>query len=65
MPLNPKELLLVPIRWRKLRDGQWSATFDNQECALEMNDFPEDPLYTVTVGEQAIDLDDLPSRWTI
>lgn len=63
--MNPKELLFLPIRWQRVCEGHWSATVDDQECALLMNDFPEEPLYTVTVGGRSIDLDDPPPRWTI
>jgi hypothetical protein len=65
MALNPKELLLRPLRWRKVRDGRWRAVADGQECVLQMNDFPEEPLYTLTVGELSLDLDDPPLHWTI
>lgn len=65
MALNPKELLLRSVRWRKVRDGYWSATVDGEQCALQMNDFPEEPLYTVTVKGGSVDVDDPPRNWTV
>ncbi len=64
-PVTPKELLLLPIRWRKLRDGTWSARVGDQDCLLRMNDFPEEPLYTVIAGPSSLDIDDVPRNWTI
>jgi hypothetical protein len=63
--LCPKELLLLPVRWRRVRDGHWSATVNDRDCSLRMNDFPEEPLYTVTVEGVSIDIDDAPRTWSI
>lgn len=62
---SPKELLLQSIRWRKVRDGHWVAQVGEVECMLRMNDFPEEPLYTVTVGGASMDVEDAPRGWTI
>jgi hypothetical protein len=63
--LSPKELLLRQIQWRKVSDGQWRATVEALECRLTMNDFPDQPLYTLTVAGSSLDLDAPPTGWTI
>jgi len=30
-----------------------------------MNDFPDEPFFTLTVGQKSIDFDDEPRAWTI
>jgi hypothetical protein len=62
--MSPKELLLLPARWWKVSDGRWTAQVNGHQCVLTMNNFPEEPLYTATVDEKQIDLDDAPSQWT-
>lgn len=63
--LSPRELLLLPIHWRKKSEGHWSASVRGHECSLRMNDFPEEPLYTIVVHEKSLDIDDAPQCWRI
>ena len=59
------ELLSLPVVWEKVRDGLWTARVRDTECLLRMNNFPEEPLYTVTAGVSSVDIDDAPAGWTI
>jgi len=63
--MSPKELLLLPVRWRKVNDGRWDAQVNEHQCTLMMNNFPEEPLYTVSVDGRLLDLDDAPGQWVI
>lgn len=59
-------LLRIPINWKKEdAPASWVAEVDGETCHLRMNDFPDEPLYTVIFRGQAADLDDPPSDWTI
>lgn len=58
---SPKDLLRLHIRWKKLAPGRWEARVTETVCTLTMNDFPEEPLYTVRVAGQSLDLDDAPA----
>lgn len=59
-----EDLLRAEIVWRS-KDGAWSAIVEGQECVLVMNDFPDEPLYTLRWRDQSIDFDDAPSCWRI
>ena len=38
---------------------------EGQKCELVMNDFPEEPLYTLSCDGETLDLDDAPPEWII
>lgn len=63
--MTARALLALPIIWKKVSDGVWRTTVDGCDCRLRLNDFPEEPLYTVQVGDDAIDIEDAPAAWTI
>lgn len=63
--LSPKELLLLQVHWRKIHDGQWHGLVNGRDCYLHLNNFPEEPLYTVSVGDRSLDVEDAPHAWTI
>lgn len=63
-PIN--DLLKMEIVWARAGDCfEWSALVGVDQYLLRMNDFPDEPLYTVYWGGQQIDLDDPPSGWVI
>jgi len=64
-PLRARDLLHLSIDWRETKPGTWVATVDGVECVLTMNDFPDEPLYTVHALGETFDLDDPPSAWRI
>jgi hypothetical protein len=55
------------INWQcvKLGRSKFYASVDGERCELRMNDFPEEPLYTLTFRGQSIDFDDRPKTWTL
>jgi len=59
------QLLSVNISWRRVEGALWEATVENEECFLAMNDFPDEPLYTLKWRDQYQDLDDAPKCWSI
>jgi hypothetical protein len=60
------DLLNVAIVWAKESEPtMWLATIDGEVCMLTMNDFPEEPLYTLRWRDDSIDLDDAPACWSI
>ncbi|MBN1959657.1 MAG: hypothetical protein JW841_01815 [Deltaproteobacteria bacterium] len=60
------DFLNLPIAWKKQADTPvWSAVVAGESCCLEMNDFPDEPLYTLTWREQSLDIDDKPDIWAI
>jgi len=60
-------ILEAKISWREIERGgnEFMAQVDGHTCNLRMNDFPSEPLYTLMVDEEQIDLDDSPPNWTI
>ena len=61
-----RDLLEREIRWEEEVPGgiMFHATVDGELCLLRMNDYPEEPLYTVLWRELELDLDDKPGGWT-
>ena len=60
-----RALLSMPVNWERRELGCWSARISGVECALMMNDFPDEPLYRVVVNGDRFDFDDAPTSWTI
>jgi len=65
MSLKVEQLLAMKIRWRETSQGHWHSMVEGVECSLTMNDFPDEPLYTVQCGSDPLDLDDPPADWWI
>jgi hypothetical protein len=59
-------LLRTRIDWIK-ETGQprWRAMHRGEKCELTMNDFPDEPLYTLKWRSERIDFDESPSGWSI
>jgi hypothetical protein len=53
------------VKWEQRELGRWCAQVSGVECVLLMNDFPDEPLYTVEVSGERFDFDDAPASWTI
>jgi len=61
------ELLHTPLTW--VREGNlsrfyYSPTLDRQHTFLRMNNFPEEPLWTIVYKGISTDLEDKPEAWT-
>ena len=65
MAQDISRLLSLPIRWRKAGPTSWEAEAEGETIALRMNNFPEEPLYTLTTNAQSLDIDDAPPDWEI
>jgi len=62
---SPRDVLSLSVRWHNVSPGRWEACVNETPCVLVMNDFPDEPLYTATVGGESLDLDDAPPSWSI
>lgn len=61
-----RDILNERIQWRKQNDTtRWTDTVGGEPCELTMNDFPDEPLYTVTWRNETLDIDDAPECWLI
>ncbi|SNB85173.1 Zn-dependent protease with chaperone function [Agrobacterium sp. 719_389] len=70
MIIDPSEpiqrLLKEKIVWAKeAGTPQWHGIHDGEKCELKMNDFPDEPLYTLVWRGERIDFDDAPSSWVL
>lgn len=60
-------LLATPMVWAHTGDGlvPYTTTNDDRIFRIRINDFPEEPLYTLMFdGEEITDLEDWPEQWT-
>lgn len=63
---NFDDLLTREIRWRRgAESGVWIASVEGDACLLTMNDFPDEPLFTVRWQLVDKNIDDLPPAWTL
>ena len=60
------ELLNAHITWiKEVGSPRWQATHRGEKCELTMNNFPEEPLYTLKWRGESIDFDNSPLGWSI
>jgi len=45
--------------------GKWFVDFNGERYKLQMNDFPDEPLFTVLSENESEDFDDPPLMWFI
>ncbi len=60
-----EQLLTTAISWNGEMAGgvEFFAYVDGDLCQLTMNDFPEEPLYTLRWHDEALNIDDAPEGW--
>ena len=61
-------LIWSPLKWSPLLSSDRDFMTDkylNDVCYLRMNDFPDEPLWTLFYKGDSIDFDDTPSVWSI
>jgi hypothetical protein len=63
--VSVESLLSMRLDWKKASSGRWEAVVHGVTCFLLMNDFPEEPLFTVIVGGESLDLEASPPDWRI
>lgn len=61
-----EQLLVKPISWREeVPSGvEFYAYVDGDLCQLTMNDYPDNPLYTLRWHNDSLDIDDHPAAWS-
>ncbi len=63
---DPRAIFAMALTWSASEDLDvpWQVQVGALNLAVRMNDFPEEPLYTLLVDGNAVaDLDDWPSCW--
>ncbi len=62
-----KMLFKKGIVWQKAKgeNGKWYTDFNGERFTLQMNDFPDEPLFTVFSDSDAVNFDDPPLMWFI
>ena len=65
--MNIEKLLNEKIIWKpEISGGIWyKTTFNGEKYKLRMNDFPDEPLYTLISNSEQIDVEDQPKSWTV
>ncbi len=66
--LGMNRLLIKPLKWQPLEDSDRDFITDKypkEKCFLRMNDFPEEPLWTLFYNGDSIDFDDTPLLWKV
>ena len=65
MLMRPIEkLLTAKIAWERT-GSEWTSIFFGYDCRLQLNDFPDEPMFTLTWRGDCIDFDDRPSCWML
>lgn len=67
MTKNIEELFERQIDWKEEVPGgiQFFSYVEGELCQLTMNDYPDEPMYTLKWKDSTLDMDDLPDGWTI
>jgi hypothetical protein len=62
-----KQLLQAKIDWQTTNESAYifQTLFDRMDIRLRLNDFPDQPLCTIIIDGQAIDLHEFPKSWTL
>ena len=67
MKTEIEQMQAARLDWEQTPQSAYlfSSVFKNRIVFLRLNDFPDEPLCTVVLGDQEIDLEDLPKSWTL
>ncbi len=63
-----KWLFLKQLTWNPLpdEDGKYiTSKYPETECWLEINDFPDEPLWTLHFKGEKVDIEDTPILWKV
>jgi hypothetical protein len=58
----------MPMKWSPIPESERdfvSEGYHKDECYLRMNDFPDEPLWTLFYKGESIDFNDTPFVWKI
>lgn len=65
---NIKDILKETVVWR-YEPGSVrfyiSEQYSKEDCTLRMNDFPDEPMWTLFYKGESLDFDDEPKNWKI
>ncbi len=62
-----KDLFSEYLIWEPAQNRECyyvTKAYDENLCWLRMNDFPEEPLWTLSFNSVEVDFDDQPEIWT-
>jgi len=66
-PINNvlKDIQETKITWVASKDNPatFEAVFNGEQVRLRINDFPDEPLYTLFIRDEAIDIEERPRVW--
>lgn len=65
---NIDEILTQELKWKPnltTKKDFVSDSYREEECFLRMNNFPDEPLWTLFYKGEKRDFDDTPSKWSI
>ena len=62
-----QRVLRATISWQKTAESAYvfNAFFEGKEVRLRLNDFPDEPLCTLFVSIDEIQVDEFPKCWTL
>lgn len=61
-----KKIFDKRLKWSRVEDVIFKPSNKKIDSLfLRMNDFPEEPLFTIFYDNQTFDIDDLPKKWSI
>ena len=61
------DVLDAKVVWHEVspRGVEVEAIINGVRVRLRMNDFPDNPLYTLIMGDESLDLEDAPECWVL
>ena len=63
-----EDLLNQKLSWKPIVDSKrdfYNPDFSTDECYLRMNNFPDEPLWTLFYKGDSLDFDNTPVNWDI
>ena len=67
MPDLLEQMQQAKIDWQKTTESPYvfEASFNGTVVRLRLNDFPDEPLCTVIIGDREMDIHEFPKSWTL
>ena len=62
-----EQLCQAHIRWEVTHESKYIffTNFNGKMVRLRLNDFPDEPLCTVIINNQEIDVEPVPDNWSL
>jgi hypothetical protein len=62
-----EQLLQAQIGWEATNESKYvfCTTFRGKIVRLRLNDFPDEPICTVIINNQEIDVEHVPDNWSL